>query len=147
MRERVTFAAIPFRVGTLMVLRAFEVWTHNDDIRRAVGRPLDAPDGARLALMSDLAVNALPLGLLMTGRSGANRTARIVLTGPGGGTWRQALAIGETPGEPDVVVVADVVDFCRLAARRMPADDLVCHVEGDQALAADILVGVAVFAA
>jgi hypothetical protein len=29
----------------------------------------------------------------------------------------------------------------------MPADDLVCHVEGDQALAADILVGVAVFAA
>ena len=142
-----TFTTIPFRVGTLMVLRAFEVWTHNDDIRRALGRPLDAPDGARLALMSDLAVNALPLGLLMTGRPGAKRTARIVLTGPGGGSWSQSLAIGEPAGPPDVLVVADVVDFCRLAARRIPADDLVCHVEGDRQLAADVLAGVAVFAA
>jgi len=145
--QRVNFTAIPFRVGTLMVLRAFEVWTHDDDIRRAVGRPLDAPDGARLALMSDLAVNAVPLGLLMTGRSSASRTARIVLTGPGGGAWSQAMAVGETPGPPDVVIVADVVDFCRVAARRMPADDLVCHVEGDHLLAADVLAGVAVFAA
>ena len=61
--------------------------------------------------------------------------------------WSQALNVGETPGRPDVVVVADVVDFCRVAARRMPADDLVCHVEGDRLLAADVLAGVAVFAA
>jgi hypothetical protein len=46
-----------------------------------------------------------------------------------------------------VIVVADVVDFCRLAAKRLPADQLVCHIEGDEQLAADVLVGAAVFAA
>jgi uncharacterized protein (TIGR03083 family) len=147
LRERLTFAGLPFRVSTLMVVRSFEVWTHTDDIRRAVGRPVRAPDGSSLTLMSDLAVNALPLGLAVSGRPAAHRTARIVLTGPGGGSWSQSLGIGDPPGRPEVIVVADVVDFCRLAAKRLPAAELVCHIEGDEQLAADVLVGAAVFAA
>jgi uncharacterized protein (TIGR03083 family) len=147
LQERVTFAGLPFKVGTMLVLRAFEVWTHGDDIRAALGRPLTTPDGPRLTLMSDLAVHALPLGLALSGRTLTHRTARIVLTGPGGGTWSQPLGIGEPPGEPEVVLVADVVDFCRLVARRLPADAIDCHIEGDEALGADVLAGAAVFAA
>jgi hypothetical protein len=43
--------------------------------------------------------------------------------------------------------VADVVDFCRLAATRLSVKDLECHIEGDETLAADVLAGAGIFAA
>jgi len=147
LQERLTFAGIPFRVATMLVVRTFEIWTHTDDIRRAIGRPVDAPDAPSLTLMSNLAVNALPLGLALSGRSVAQRTARIVLTGPGGGTWDQALAVGEVAGAPDVTLVLDVVDYCRLASRRIAPDEVAVDIEGDAALGRHVLVGAGVFSA
>ena len=71
--------------------------------------------------MSRIAVPSLPFGMAMGGLEGGGRTVRIVLTGPGGGTWDQALELGEAPGDPEATVVLDVVDYCRLAARRVDA--------------------------
>jgi hypothetical protein len=70
-----------------------------------------------------------------------------VLTGPGGGTWDQALGWGETAGLPDATLVLDVVDYCRLAARRVGPDEVAVTVEGDEALARRILAGAGVFSA
>ncbi len=76
------------------------------------------------------------------------RTARIVLTGPGGGAWTQQLDPAMAlPGAVDVSIVADAVDFCRLAAQRLDPAELAVVIEGDAALADDLLVGAAVFAA
>jgi hypothetical protein len=130
----------------------FELWTHADDIRGATGRPLRAPDPHRLALMTALAVRSLPLGLLIAGYDRAGRTARVVLTGEGGGTWVQPLGLGEDVSDEvavatDVVLVTDAVEFCRLFSQRRVPEELDVDITGDEALAADILVGAQVFAA
>ena len=127
-------------VERMLVIRSFETWTHEEDIRRATARPLAAPDSARLRLMTEIAVSALPAGLAMIDRPKPNRTARIVLTGPGGGTWQASLDRG-IPGETDVRIIADAVSFCRMVANRMSPDAIDAVVTGDEALAADVLAG------
>jgi len=134
-------------LGPLLVVRTFEVWTHEEDIRRATGRPLQAPDAASLRLMTDLAVALLPAGLRRSGRRADGRSARIVLTGPGGGTWQTDLGAlpGQTPaaGRTDVRIVLDAIDFCRLVANRVDPATLTTVVSGDDALARDIFAGAA----
>jgi uncharacterized protein (TIGR03083 family) len=106
-----------------LVVRAFEIWNHGEDIRRALGRPLALPAPASYHLMADLGVRTLPAMLEARGRTHAGRSARVVLTGPGGGEWTIPLAPGEVPGEPAVTLSLDVVEFCfRVADRRQPAD-------------------------
>ncbi|HMG39855.1 MAG TPA: maleylpyruvate isomerase family mycothiol-dependent enzyme [Acidimicrobiales bacterium] len=140
----VSFHGVDFRWGSLLVARSLEVWTHADDVRAAAGEPLQAPDSGRLALMTDLCVRTLPLRLATLGPHAG--TARIVLTGSGGGAWSQPLALAGSPGEPDVRLVADAVAFCRLSTGRLDAADLDVTVTGDPALAADILATAAAFA-
>ncbi|MEO8697666.1 MAG: maleylpyruvate isomerase family mycothiol-dependent enzyme [Acidimicrobiales bacterium] len=135
-------------VHALLVIRTFELWTHADDVRAAIGRPRGEPDNAQLKLMTNLAAEILPLGLELTGRPHAGRTLRLVLTGRGGGTWRCPLAASSVvAAHDDVVIVADAVEFCRLAANRCTPDALDAYVEGDEAIAADILRGMVALAA
>lgn len=129
---------IPFE--RMLVVRTFETWTHEEDIRRALRYPLSPPDSARLRLMTDLAVSALPTGLARIGRPQPERTARIVLTGPGGGTWQAALDRG-VGGPIDVRIVADAATFCRLVANRASPAELDPAVSGDEDLAALVLAG------
>jgi uncharacterized protein (TIGR03083 family) len=134
-------------LSTVLVTRVFEIWTHDEDIRRATGRSLAAPEPARLRRMSRIAVPSIPFGLAMIGAAAPGRTARIVLTGQGGGTWDQPLGWGEAAGEPETTVVLDVVDYCRLAARRLGASEVRVSVEGDEDLARQVLAGAGVFSA
>jgi hypothetical protein len=63
---------------------------------------------------------------------------RLVLTGPGGGTWD--VAVGDDQSEPVFVrIVADAVAFCRLVANRLRPDELDARVNGDTARAARVL--------
>lgn len=144
---RVTLHGLDLSVRSMIGTRIFEVWTHADDIRRAIGRAVEAPATDRLRLMSNLAVRALPLGLLLAGIDDSGRTVRMVLTGAGGGEWLQPLTVGAEPGEPDATFVADVVDFCRLAAQRLGPDEITHRVEGDPSVGRDVLLGAQVFAA
>ena len=144
---RVSLHGLDLSVGSMLGTRIFEVWTHSDDIRRAIGRPVEAPDTSRLRLMSNIAVRALPLGLLLAGIDDSGRTVRVVLTGDGGGEWVQPLTLGAEPGPPDATVVADVVDFCRLAAQRLGPAEIPHRIEGDDQVVRDVLVGAQVFAA
>jgi hypothetical protein len=129
------------------VARVFELWTHADDIRTAAGRAREAPEPSTLAVMSAAAVRALPLGMLLAGIDPEGATARVVLTGPGGGTWIQPLAAGTPTKEPDATVVVDVVDFCRLASKRVDPDALDVDIDGDPEVARKVLVAAQVFAA
>ena len=120
-------------LGALLVVRAFELWTHETDIRSAAGLPPSVPDPAVLALMTDLAVGLLPHGMARIGADGSPLDLHLVLTGPGGGTWDVALGGGgRAAGEvPEVMIVADAVAFCRLVADRLEPADLGAHVRGD----------------
>jgi Mycothiol maleylpyruvate isomerase N-terminal domain len=131
----------------LLVVRAFELWTHENDIRLAVARlPLAVPDPACLRLMTDLAARALPLGAVRAGLDVPVRL-HLVLTGPGGGTWD--VTLGDGDGCPDPVpvrIVTGTVGFCRLVANRVRPGDLDVDIGGDPSQAAGVLAAAAALA-
>jgi uncharacterized protein (TIGR03083 family) len=124
-------------LGALLVVRAFELWTHDNDIRRAAELPITVPDPATLALMTRLAARLLSHAAVRTGLH-EPVNVHLVLTGPGGGTWD--IAVGEGPPDPvSIRIVADAVEFCRLVANRATPADLDLHVTGDPGRAAGVL--------
>jgi uncharacterized protein (TIGR03083 family) len=127
--SEVTVWGIPLPLGAVLVARAFELWTHENDVREAAGLPASVPDAATLRLMTELATGMLPFGAIMTGLQGPI-DLRLVLTGPGGGTWDVAIG-GDAPEPASIAIVTDVVGFCRLAANRASPADLDVHVTGD----------------
>jgi uncharacterized protein (TIGR03083 family) len=124
-------------LGALLVVRAFELWTHENDIRRAVSLPESVPDVATLRLMTDLAARVLPAAATRTGMVGLVEV-HLVLTGEGGGTWDLTVGDGGT-GHAAVSIVTDAVGFCRLVANRATPADLELHITGDPAWAASVL--------
>jgi len=126
------------RDDTLLV-RAFEAWVHADDLRLAAGLAGTRPDERHLGLMSDLARRILPLALAVAGREHDGKTARLVLTGPGGGDWLVPMGAGEVTVPPDVTVTADVVEWCRLVGDRIAPEALRVQVDGDDALGRDLV--------
>jgi uncharacterized protein (TIGR03083 family) len=130
----VAFHTYPFSVGSALVARSFELWIHADDLRRALGRPTEVPAPGVLHQMADLSVRNLLAATLVTAPHQFERSARVVLTGPGGGTWH----LGDVHGTPDVTVVTDVVDYCRMVARRVEPPELDAQIAGDAQLALDL---------
>jgi uncharacterized protein (TIGR03083 family) len=123
----------------LLVVRAFELWTHESDIRAVAGLPPRVPDPPTLRAMTDLAVSWLPFGVRRAAPGEPRLDLHLVLTGPGGGTWDLPVGRGDAAPAP-VLLVLDAVDFCRLVADRV-ADDVVGQREGDEDATAAVLAG------
>jgi uncharacterized protein (TIGR03083 family) len=134
----------PFTVGSILIARGFEVWTHADDIRRAVGRPLASPSAADLRAMSAFSVASLPLLVPIVEPLVPVGPSRVVLTGAGGGTFDLPGAHGETGRQ--VTLVSDIVDDCRVGARGVAPDGLEATIEGDGQRADALLAAARVFA-
>ncbi len=137
---RIAVHGMRLPLDDLLVVRAFELWVHENDIRRCAGLAPSVPDPPVLRLMSDLAARMLPDAAARTGLR-ERVDVHLVLTGPGGGTWDLALgqeAGGQGPGQ-DVMIVTDAVGFCRLAANRTTPAGLGPHVTGDAGCAAEVL--------
>jgi uncharacterized protein (TIGR03083 family) len=144
LEARVAVHGMRLPLGALLVVRAFELWTHDNDIRRVAGLPSSVPDASTLRLMTGLAARMLPYGATLTGLR-EPVSLHLVLTGPGGGTWD--VAVGEHAGNPARVrIVTDAVGFCRLVANRVDAADLDLHVTGDPGRAAEVLAAAAALA-
>lgn len=140
------FHEVPLSVDALLVVRVFELWAHATDISVATGRPQLDLDAQRLALMSGLLMASMPRAMSDRGTAAPGRSARFVLTGPAGGCYTVPLHPGERPADPDVTIVADTVDICRVAARRLSANELDATVEGDAQLGALALEAMGAFA-
>ena len=125
-------------VSALLVVRAFELWTHDNDIRRATGMPPAVPDASTLRLMTELAARLLPHGAVRAGLRDRMRV-HLVLTGPGGGTWDVVVGDGDQAALAPVGIVTGAVGFCRLVANRATPADLDLFVTGDAGQAARIL--------
>jgi uncharacterized protein (TIGR03083 family) len=120
----------------LLVARAFELWIHDNDIRRAVGLPPAAPDASTLSLMTRSAAQMLPLAAALAGLSEPT-SVHLVLTGAGGGTWD--LQIGQGLDACATTIVTDAVSFCQLVGNRATPMDLDLHISGDAGRAARVL--------
>jgi uncharacterized protein (TIGR03083 family) len=122
----IRFHGIQLDLDAFLVARSFELWTHDEDIRRALGSELVDPDPQTLTRMTELATTLLPVGIaLAAGPSPTEQAAnaRLVLTGPAGGTWDVPLrGPGVTRARPgahyDGHIVVDSAAFCRVVANR-----------------------------
>jgi hypothetical protein len=139
----VEWLGLPMAPADALTARSFENWVHRDDLRRVRGAPADPPPAAELGLMAALSMRTLPAAMAATGRARPGRSARLVLTGDGGGSWLVALDPAEAAAdEPDVTLTAGALDWCLLAAERLAPTDLDRTVDGDPGLA-DALVAAA----
>jgi uncharacterized protein (TIGR03083 family) len=134
---------------TILVIRAFETWIHANDIRRAVGFLLESPRPAHLHRMAEFSMQSLPAWLEVTGRPHPGCSARIVLTGAGGGSWRVPLALGEADvvevdgSDPaDVVIETDVLDWCHRVGGRLATSAISVRVDGTDVLAEELAVDI-----
>jgi len=139
MQQPVDFDGLPLEAGNVYLVRAFETWNHADDIRGALGRPPQPPQPQHLAPLANLHVNLLPTALALSNRAHPGRTLEIRLTGPGGGSWRIPGTPGSPVGEPDMTLTANILDYCYSAANRRDPATVPQTVEGDHALAEDLL--------
>jgi uncharacterized protein (TIGR03083 family) len=151
--DRIAVHGIRLPLGDLLVVRAFELWVHDNDIRRAVGLPPSVPDPPVLRLMSDLAARMLPYAAARMGLPPVD--VHLVLTGPGGGTWdvpigqgtdSQAASGHEAASQASLAIVTDAVGFCRLAANRVTPAELGPHITGDEDRAVGVLTAAATLA-
>jgi uncharacterized protein (TIGR03083 family) len=123
-----------------LVQRAFETWTHRDDIAAAMGRSEPAPPPEQVRRIIELAVRVLPEALRGYGITRPGQAGKIVLSGPVSGEW--TFPIGHQQPDPlyiQVAISADGLDFARLAANRRAPDTFPHTVTGDRALATRVL--------
>ncbi len=131
-------------VGRLLQLRAFDVWVHEQDIRRATGRPgnLDSP-GAAIA--AELFVSALPRIVAKSAQAPPGSSVRLTTTGQ----VPIDLAVTVGPDGRGTVVAPDRPVTChltisweayaRLSCGRGGIADHDVTVTGDRQLAAQVL--------
>ena len=112
---------------TLATTRLAEHWIHTGDIAATLGREPSATD--RLRPIARLAWRTLPYAFARAGRTMAGPVA-LSLTGPDETTW------DFTPAEPPATTVTGpALDFCLVAARRVPASDTALQGRGPDAAA------------
>lgn len=144
--RKVTFHDLTTSLDGFLSQRTFELWAHAMDIATTTGRPMPELDPERMTTLSARLMAAVPLALAYRRSSVPDRTARFILTGRSGGCYTVALDPRTDVGEPDVTLVVDTIDLCRLAARRLEPAQLPTSIEGDHDLADLVLAGLDAFA-
>ncbi|MCF2526545.1 maleylpyruvate isomerase family mycothiol-dependent enzyme [Yinghuangia soli] len=134
----------------LLRSRAFDVWTHEQDVRRAMGRP-GGLDSAAAQISRDFLLGQLPRVVAEDARIGAGHAVvfdvhgplefmRTVTVGPGG----RASIGGQVPLAPLAVLATDWETFARLMCGRIRPAAADLKVEGDRQAADRILANIAV---
>ncbi|OLT31739.1 hypothetical protein BJF79_00740 [Actinomadura sp. CNU-125] len=133
----------------LMAFRAMDCWTHEQDVRRAAGRPgnLDAP--AAHCLWSILGIG-LPLVVARFAKAGPGASVLFTIAGPP--SFRSAIAVNAdgrgVPADPEpaeftVELDMDLETYLRLAAGRCAPEAVAVRTKGDPDLASRILANMA----
>ncbi|MFI0479145.1 maleylpyruvate isomerase family mycothiol-dependent enzyme [Actinomadura sp. 9N215] len=132
----------------LVKFRAMDCWTHEQDIRRAVGRPgnLDAP--AALCFWELLSA-ALPRIVARPGKAEPGQSVAFRISGPP--DFHVAVRVDDDrrgrwvePEAPTAELAMDWETYARLTAGRRTAGDVTVQVDGDAELAARVLANMAI---
>jgi uncharacterized protein (TIGR03083 family) len=142
------FGAIGWSTRTLLRNRPLDIWMHEQDARRALGRPgnLDSPPAAHAA---DYLGESF--GLVLAKRAGAPAGTTAVLRVSGHpdrafevGDDGRGRPLSDVPESPTLALTTDRESFiCLAGGRRTPEPGRV-RIEGDQELGARVLASMAV---
>ena len=129
----------PAPTGVALLVRAFETWTHADDIRRAVGADTVAPPPASLLTMANAACGFVPSMLAARGAHHPGRLVRFRFTDLGA-AWEVDLGVvGDIrpagDGAVDAEIITEAVAVCRGVSARIDPAELAYDVVGDEQLA------------
>ena len=132
-------------VRMALLIRAFETWTHADDIRRATGRPMVAPPDPSLLTMSFAGCGIVPMLLAVRELVHPGRVVRFRFDDLGPeAVWDVDLGTvdGIRPAgdaEVDTEIAMSGLAFCRSISNR-PAGGIPDYTAtGDSALAAAVV--------
>jgi uncharacterized protein (TIGR03083 family) len=137
----------PRPIGGMLTVRAWDVWAHEQDIRRAVNLP-ERLTGAAADTAQQRIVAALPDVVAELGLH-EGTTIRWVVTGPlectetVTATHDGALA-DDVDANPDAQLTMDWPTFAHLAAGRVDPSHARVSVEGDVGLAEKVLAAMAI---
>jgi uncharacterized protein (TIGR03083 family) len=141
-RPPVIFGGVPWSWRTLLRNRPLDVWMHEQDVRRALGRPggMDSPAARHTA---DYLAEGFGYVLAKKAQAPAGTTAVLEVEG----SAPQAFVVGEdgrgrpveAPARPDLALRMDRESFIRLAGGRCAAEPGAVVVEGDRELGARLL--------
>lgn len=130
-------ARMPY--GDFVRSRAFDVWTHEQDVRRAVGRPGNLRCAAADATATILS-GSLPFVVGKRAKAEPGRTVRFEVDDR---AWQ--VVVGDDgrarfgDGDPDVTLHMDWETFARLGTGRCAPDAANVQIDGDPTLATRIL--------
>ncbi len=137
-KPEVIFGGVPWDWETLLRNRPLDVWMHEQDIRRAVGRPgnLDSPAARHT---TDYLIESF--GYVLAKKAGApsGTIALLVVEGSAPAAFTvneigRGEPLAELPGDPDVTLRMDRASFILLAGGRRPAEPGGVTIEGDETL-------------
>jgi uncharacterized protein (TIGR03084 family) len=124
-QELLAWAAAPLKPRTLATTRLSEHWIHANDIAGPLG--IDYPDTDRLWHITRLAHRTVPYSFARAGRSDPP-SVRLELTSPVGEPWDFG------PEDADCTVRGSAGEFCRVAGRRLSADEAHLETMGERAV-------------
>ena len=146
----VTPGGIGWDWGTLLSNRPLDVWMHEQDIRRAVGRPggLDSPAAAHTV---GVFARGLPFVVGKRVAPAPGTTVVLDVTGPApvhtavvvASDGRAARLQGD-PDDPTVTLRLDTESYVVLAGGRRAPSDVPVEMEGDHELGARVVSSLAV---
>ncbi len=127
-----------------VLVRAFETWTHADDIRRAIGVAMVPPPSPSLLTMTETGCGLVPSMLAARDAYHPGRLVRFRFTDLGGAAWDVDLGIvgGARPAGDDAVdaeIATEAVAVCRTISARLDPRELTYVVVGDERLARDVV--------
>ncbi|MCO5969361.1 maleylpyruvate isomerase family mycothiol-dependent enzyme [Actinoallomurus soli] len=132
--------------GDFMAHRAFDVWMHEQDVRRATGRPGNL-DGPAAEVSARILGGLLPL---VVGRRARPEPGQSVVVETPGRCWCVEMGadrrgrLAEEPREPTVRLRMGWETFFRLGGGRVDPAEAEVQITGDGDLAGRVLAGMAV---
>ena len=145
-KPEVIFGGVPWTWRTLLRNRPLDVWMHEQDVRRAVGRPGNM-DSATARHTAEYLAEAL--GYVLAKKVGAPAGTSLVLEMAGSAPF--GFEVDENgrgrrvppPADPTVTLCMDRESFIRMAGGRCAAEPDRVTVEGDQELGRRLLANLA----
>jgi uncharacterized protein (TIGR03083 family) len=137
-KPEVIFGGVPWDWETLLRNRPFDVWMHEQDVRRAVGRPggLDSPAAQHAA---DYLIESFGYVLAKKAAAPAGTTAVLAVEGSAPAAFTvndigRGEPMTEIPAHADVTLRMDRETYLVLRGGRRPPEPGAVRIDGDQIL-------------